>query len=173
MLCHLFWLSTSLSSPWPNSPLLLQGSLSRALGLRLRDEMSSSAAQTSTADMSPTTPSSSSTLTPSYYYPRRPDSRGMRQSPSVSSSERSGRQSVASDRNSSSSTSFRPPPPSMGSASRTHGPNPRGYGPSPPPGCLQNRPRSSVMPQAHENPIDTHRRVRSIGDIEHVTVTPV
>lgn len=161
--------------------------MSRALGLRLRDEMNSTA--TGQDASSPSASSSSSVGAvggppgngggvnngvgsyPYYYYARRPDSRGMRQSPSVSSSDHGIRHSpsVSScDRNplrqSPSVTS------SIGN-SRAHGLASRIYGPSSPSSGM--RPRSSVVPLPHDISVETHRRVRSIGDIEKVTVTPV
>ena len=170
-----------------------QGSLSRALGLRLRDEMNSTA-QSQDASSPSASSSSSVGAAPSngappphnnshyYYYPppRRPDSRGMRQSPSVSSSERSSgiRQSPSTSSYEKNNLRQSPSVASSINSSPTVkplGPSPRGVygGPAPPQAGLNPRPRSSVVPLPHDASIESHRRVKSIGDIEHVTVTPV
>ncbi|XP_018027762.1 liprin-alpha-3 isoform X2 [Hyalella azteca] len=194
----------------------LRGSLSRALGLRLRDEMSSADLPSPSSSTAPPPPLPQGPFNP---YSRRPDVRGLRQSPSLSSCDK-GVPIRPSPSSSSSIATLRSNngPPQRDYNSSDYGPSPQDYSQLPrdpsqiqgrdypsqsqrdygqsyygaygghPPqreygGPTQygppshstfgnNRPRSSVVAQGLKN-VDTHRRVRSIGDMEHVTVTPV
>ncbi|RXG54482.1 Kazrin [Armadillidium vulgare] len=123
----------------------LRGSLSRALGLKVREEVIYQNGLNSTENMTYATPRSLPIQVPgSYPVP-----------PSHSPYIRNG---------------------SYHEASRYIGrPLPNPHSVQALPGSLQERPRSSVVPSstAAFSQRESHRRVRSIGDIEHFTVTPV